>query len=202
MSIDQEFHDLSLTRDTFHHDDEDNSTEMVEIEALTPEDLIDLARYNEVEVLQAIAASEHVAKLAGLDEKGNTLLHMAAANGHLESIQLLLDALAPFTQPSSSPASLLNAQNCEGNTALHWAALNGQAAAVQVLLAAGADLNLQNAFNRNAFDEAVAREKFEVTAVIIEFMEQNKKAAAGAEEVDGEVEGGDAAMPEALVDEQ
>lgn len=147
--------------------------EMVEISALTMEDLIDFARYNEAEVLESIATCEFSEKLAGVDENGNSLLHMAAANGHTASIQVLLAC--------TSSLKLLNAQNCEGNTPLHWAALNGQSEAVKVLLEAGSDSTLENAFKRNAFDEAVAREKFEVTSVIIEFMEKNKKTSTDAE---------------------
>ncbi len=162
MSIEGELEDLDLG-------------ELVEISALEVDDMIDFARYNEVEVLGSIASSDFFEKLACVDENGNSLLHMAAANGHTASIQVLMTCTAVI--------KLLNSQNSEGNTPLHWAALNGQSEAVKVLLGAGADMTLENAFKRNAFDEAVEREKFEVTSVIIEFMEKNKKTEEAEESV-------------------
>jgi uncharacterized protein len=72
------------------------------------------------------------------DENGNSILHMAAANGHvgeqvillagavihnlskrlrLEGLEYLLSVVSP---------SLLAAQNLAGSTPLHWAALNAQ----------------------------------------------------------------------------
>lgn len=164
MTIEVEIRDLALS----------DGEQEVQIEALSPEDLLDFARYNEVEALTAIAASEYAHKLASLDENGTSLVHMAAANGHVATLHLLL------THPGTK--KLLNHANCGGNTPLHWAALNGHTESVKLLLESGADLRLENASKRTAFDEAVALEKFEVTSAIIEFLEKNKKEGDQASE--------------------
>ncbi|CDI78442.1 hypothetical protein, conserved [Eimeria acervulina] len=56
------------------------------------------------------------------DERGNTALHYAAANGHLQLVQLLLQRGARLERNSS------------GNTALHWLVLNKQRGVLQLLL--------------------------------------------------------------------
>lgn len=171
MTIELEIRDLALS-----------DGEEVEIESLTTEDLLDFARYNEVEALEAIAASEYAHKLAAIDENGTSLLHMASANGHLPTLHFLFPRLP----------KLLNHANCEGNTPLHWAALNGHAESVKFLLEMGADLRLENSSKRTPFDEAVALEKFEVTSTIIEFLEKNKtessETAESAEQEDQDQE--------------
>ncbi|CAA6671038.1 unnamed protein product [Spirodela intermedia] len=59
---------------------------------------------------------------------GITALHMAALNGHLESVRLLLDLGARA-----------------GSTPLHYAACGGSAQCCQILIARGACLNAENA---------------------------------------------------------
>lgn len=148
-------------------------SDLVEIEDLRVEDFLDFARYGEVEALQAIFESEHAAKLASQDENKISLLHMAAANGHLECAGLLLKC------PQVREVSL-NSVNTEGNTPLHWAALNSHVPLVRLLLDNGADFNIKNSVDRTPFDEAAASGKFEVTAAIIEFLEKHQEQNQGA----------------------
>lgn len=68
----------------------DLNSDLVEIEDLQIEDLLDFARYGELEVLEAIFESEYIAKLSAFDEHKTSLLHMVAANGHYECAKLLL----------------------------------------------------------------------------------------------------------------
>ncbi|KAI9507126.1 hypothetical protein F5148DRAFT_981825 [Russula earlei] len=87
------------------------------------------------------------------DENGNTVLHMASANGHVE---LLVDVLLPIV-----PQSLLSAQNRAGSTALHWAALNSQLATARALVdcprGPGIDLiDIKNSAGRSPLGEAEA----------------------------------------------
>ena len=56
------------------------------------------------------------------EEMGNSALHFASANGHLEAITLLLQNNAA-----------INLQNNSKNTALHWASLCGQLESVKLL---------------------------------------------------------------------
>lgn len=55
-------------------------------------------------------------------EEGNSALHFAAANGHLECITKLLEHNAS-----------INLQNNSKNTALHWAGLCGQLEAIKLI---------------------------------------------------------------------
>lgn len=86
-------------------------------------ELTDCARYGEDEdVQQLLGAAASPADLANTAApSGNVALHMAAANGHTTTCELLLQAGAN-----------VNVKNSAGNTPLHWAALNGHLAAVKV----------------------------------------------------------------------
>lgn len=149
-------------------DPTDLDSELVEISDLKVEDLLDFARYGEVEALTAILESEYASKLALCDDQNISLLHMVSANGHLECAEILLKC--PQVRENT-----INICNMEGNTALHWAALNSHVAIVRLLLENGADINIKNKAERTAFDEAVAAEKFEITSAIIEFLENSQE---------------------------
>lgn len=57
------------------------------------------------------------------DNRQNTGVHMAAANGHLPVVQFLLEKV-----------DLKNAQNSMGDTPLHWAAVNNHLEVVKFLV--------------------------------------------------------------------
>lgn len=145
----------------------DLDSELVEIKDLKVEDFLDFARYGEFEALKAILESEYSFKLALCDENKISLLHMVAANGHLECAELLL-------KNSQVREFCLNSCNTEGNTPLHWAALNSHASLVLLLLEHGADISIKNFADHSPFDEAVEHEKFEITAVIIDYLEKKQ----------------------------
>jgi hypothetical protein len=77
------------------------------------------------------------------DRSGNTLLHIAAKNGHADAVESLLDAGAD-----------IRAKNKLGYTALHEAAWHGQDAVVQALLNANADINAEDKFGTTALHNA------------------------------------------------
>lgn len=58
----------------------------------------------------------------------STPLHMAAANGHLESVKYLLSILS-----KEDALKLASQKNESGNTALHWAAYSGHLEIVKLL---------------------------------------------------------------------
>lgn len=165
MSLEHEMHSLDL------------DSELVEIKDLKVEDFLDFARYGDFEALQDILDSEYSFKLALCDDNKISLLHMVAANGHLECAELLLNN-------AQVRESCLNSCNMEGNTPLHWAALNSHASLVRLLLENGADINVKNFADRSPFDEAVVHEKFEITAVMIDFLEKNQDSKQYSETVD------------------
>ncbi|KAF3452860.1 hypothetical protein FNV43_RR03293 [Rhamnella rubrinervis] len=75
---------------------------------------------------------------------GITALHMAALNGHVESVQLLLDlgaSVSDVTVEDGTTIDLIGA----GSTALHYAACGGNAQCCQILIARGASLTAENA---------------------------------------------------------
>ncbi|PON73065.1 Cdk-activating kinase assembly factor [Trema orientale] len=75
---------------------------------------------------------------------GVTAVHMAALNGHVESVQLLLDlgaSVSVVTVEDGTTIDLIGA----GSTALHYAACGGNAQCCQILIARGASLTAENA---------------------------------------------------------
>ena len=69
----------------------------------------------------------------GVDEYGRIPLHYAALEGHLETLDQLLDSGSP-----------VDAQDDNGWTALHFAAQDGHPKIVEELLKRGANPNLLN----------------------------------------------------------
>ena len=112
-----------------------------------------------------------------VDVEGRTALFFAAANGHLEIVELLLEKEA-------DP----NIANAQGNTSLHWACVNGHTAVVEKLLGVGAKTAVCNAGGRTALDEAMHNDRQECIDAILK--------ASGVEdeehEDDIEVEGEEA----------
>ncbi|MCJ1473573.1 Ankyrin-2 [Lambiella insularis] len=157
----------------------------------TIDDLLYLARTNDLSSLRALLSTTATAHNLSLPtilsrtldpDTHNTPLHMAAANGHTETIQFLLSLLPP-------PA-LVNAQNLAGNTPLHYACLNGHVKVAKILLAAGADRGVVNQAGYSAVDEA-ERSGMEVLGEGTEGGENEARAKAkGGEEGEGNGETG------------
>lgn len=134
------------------------------------DDLLYLARLGETTDLTAgvnlfansLSATPGIILTAAIDkDSGNGLLHMAAANGHTDTLKELL------TLSASNHALSLNLQNASGNTPLHWAALNGHLPAVKLLIEAGADPTVINKAGKDAVYEAEANEKNEVASWLL-----------------------------------
>ncbi|ODM20861.1 hypothetical protein SI65_03914 [Aspergillus cristatus] len=91
----------------------------------------------EAAILSAAVDSEPEAE----GGSGSCLLHFPAANGNIEILNYLLEALK--TQPEHLQ-KLINHRNHSGNTPLHWAALNTHLDCVKALVEAGADVSVKN----------------------------------------------------------
>lgn len=126
------------------------------------------------------------------DESGRTPLHMAAANGHMSVIEVLLETLnaatgasaaADDSQPSSSHRVNVNARTSSGSTPLHWAVVNGSPSAVTALLKAGANVSILNDAGESAL-ECVRYITDPTVAATIE----NLLIAAAPEDPEGDVE--------------
>lgn len=107
--------------------------EVIYVENLTGAEIVEFARYGELQIIEELSRLGLLQKLTdATDARGNTALHMAAANGHTEMVSFILAAV-------ENNAEYVNRLNVDGNTALHWSCLNGHADIVRALLGAGAD---------------------------------------------------------------
>lgn len=75
---------------------------------------------------------------------GVTALHMAALNGHVDSLQLLLDLGASVNEVTVEDGTTIDLIGA-GSTPLHYAACGGNAQCCQVLISRGASLSAENA---------------------------------------------------------
>jgi ankyrin repeat protein len=77
-----------------------------------------------------VTSEQVIAQLEATNKYGNTALHIAELNDHVEVIEALL-----------AKGAKIDAQNNNGCTPLYIAALNGQTTVVQLLITKGADVN-------------------------------------------------------------
>jgi hypothetical protein len=121
-------------------------------------ELLECARYNEVDAVQALLEGFGPEILHFTDEAGSTALHKASANGCDKIVQLLLHHGATLSQ------------NASGNTALHWAAANGHTNVVKLLLEHfdSVDVLEKNSFGRSALTEGFGSKSTETAKLLLE----------------------------------
>merc|ERR550537_2026443 len=89
----------------------------------------------DIKELKDLGLKDRVASDAQDEKNGNTALHIAVQNGHLEIVQLLVDELN----------CSVDIQNKVGNTALHMGVEYDYYKINKILVAAGADQLIENA---------------------------------------------------------
>ncbi|KAK1757143.1 ankyrin repeat-containing protein YAR1 [Echria macrotheca] len=132
------------------------------------DDLIYLARTGDQEELTtsltSLASRENVSPaeilISAKDEGKSTCLHMAAANGHLATVKLLLSHFA--NRPQAEKQAFLDAPNEYGNTGLHWASLSGHLPVVKLLVESGASVAIANNKEYVPLDLASFNDKVDV----------------------------------------
>lgn len=104
-----------------------------------------VCRYGEVEqaqlTLNVLNSKARQDLILFANEQGNTCLHYAAANGHHEMLQILLNYL-PFEVS-------VDIGNVEGNSPLHWACLNKHLETCRVLINRNARVGLRNKLGKS-----------------------------------------------------
>ncbi|DAZ97381.1 TPA: hypothetical protein N0F65_003404 [Lagenidium giganteum] len=136
------------------------------------------ARSGDLEAMVAVL-EEHKAladQLANYAQEGtgNTPLHMACANGHLECAKELLNRGA------------LHVPNASGNYPLHWAVQNKHLKLVRLLLEAVPDIDVlaQNGFGRGCVTEAFQCEDTEILAALLEHKSATEERLAAGSGMD------------------
>jgi len=105
---------------------------------------IECARYGDAEDLRALLTDG--ADVNSIDGTGTTAMHMAAANGQVECLEILKSFNAVYKA------------NAGGNFPLHWAVQNGQLLAFQFLCANyQVDVLVKNNLGRSTLTEAFTR---------------------------------------------
>ncbi|WP_424066456.1 ankyrin repeat domain-containing protein, partial [Paraburkholderia sp.] len=105
-----------------------------------------------------------ISKDAEINKKGWAPLHYAAANGHDDIVKLLLDHSA-----------YVDAGSPNGTTPLMMAARGGHVSTVKLLLDNGADLNVKNQIGMNALDFAKQYKEPDVVEGLTARMQQSQQ---------------------------
>lgn len=169
--------------------------EQEECEYTANEALLDGARYGELEEIEQALAEG--ADINFKDDGGNTALHKACANNHLEVVKLLIAKGATFQ---------FNENN---NSPLHWSIQNKAVAVVQHILThcPDADVLKQNSFGKSCLSEAFNAESIEILNAVLSHSSAKgledqyaggaaaEGASSGAAGADGDSGSGSSAYP-------
>ncbi|KAF8275984.1 hypothetical protein TcYC6_0014530 [Trypanosoma cruzi] len=121
------------------------------------EAFFDCARYNDGDDANLLLAylSATPSLIGAKDEQGRTAVHLAAANGHIGILEMLME----FGPSPDVP-------NHEGNTALHFAALNNQLEAARRLLEWGWHASARNVFGKKPI-QLIYGKKYEAMETLL-----------------------------------
>ncbi|TMS03382.1 Ankyrin repeat and death domain-containing protein 1B [Larimichthys crocea] len=115
------------------------------------------AEHGCVEMLQTLMDPYDMATMKP-NKLGDTPLHLAARNGHLDAVQLLLQSFDTRDEV-----------NMNGETALYQAADNGHEGCVRIMLEAGCDPNILTTANCSALHPVSKRGDMSVVQLLLDF---------------------------------
>ncbi|CAJ1068897.1 ankyrin repeat and death domain-containing protein 1B [Xyrichtys novacula] len=115
------------------------------------------AKHGCVEMLELLLDPYNMATMKP-NKRGDTPLHLAARNGHLDAIQLLLQSFDTRDEV-----------NTDGETALYQAADNGHEGCVHVLLDAGCDPDILTTANCSALHPVAERGETSLVQLLLEY---------------------------------
>merc|ERR1719247_3175588 len=122
----------------------------------------------EMKELKDLGLKDRAAADAQDEKNGNTALHIAVQNGHLEIVQLLVDELN----------CSVDVQNKVGNTALHMGVEYDYYNINNILVSAGADQNAENGEGAKAIEglsgTKVGQEKWDNPVTIMKTVGDNQ----------------------------
>ena len=87
-------------------------------------------------------------------EDGVTLLHVASAHGHVEVVNILIQAGGEVNSQTQKLAKLSRQTLTSGSTPLHFASRKGHVRVITALLAAGADKTIKDEDGKTPHDVA------------------------------------------------
>lgn len=108
--------------------------------------VLHLAARNNNSAIVRLLLTEYQQDINATDESGATVLHVAAENGNMNTVELLIDHQVE-----------LNARDKKGRTALHLAAKEGHVRIIRILLRNGAEVDLVDYSGNSALHYAAFR---------------------------------------------
>jgi hypothetical protein len=146
---------IDETCDELHAKKEKAQTQLAKQKAAL---LLAAAKAGDTQSLQDVLV-HGVDWLGVMDEDGMNALHLAAAGGHQDTINSLLEG--------DSSGSSLGARANDGSSALHLASYYGFDAAVELLLARGADVHAVDMEGSTALHNAAYKGNSDIVSLLI-----------------------------------
>jgi 26S proteasome non-ATPase regulatory subunit 10 len=125
-----------------------------------PEELFEAAGKGDIHVFKELTEPQLHQALSLKNEDERSLLHVAAAAGHAQVVQLLTDGV-------DLNSSGINSGDEEGWTPLHSAVSTGSGDVVEVLLRSGADVQIANAGGRTALHYAASKGHADIARLLV-----------------------------------
>ncbi|CAM6114169.1 unnamed protein product [Calypogeia fissa] len=160
-----------------------------------PEELFEAAGKGDNRLFEELPEQQLFQALSLRNEDGRSLLHVAAAAGHVQVVKMLSDGVDTL-------ASGINAGDEEGWTPLHSAVSTGNPSVTEALLRSGADVEIANAGGRTALHYAASKGHSDIARLLISRGAKiNKKDKTGCTPLHRAASAGHTEVAEVLIEE-